>query len=416
MKSIFISLLMLMLTQSVFAQGIRRSTLSSIGSLQQAGDIKISSSFGQTCIGCSTLQSPDGIGYLRQGYQQPNFNESPCGFASSIAVEPLETPCGTYYNFEYLGNTSSDDVIFQWNFGPNASPSTSTEQNPSSVAFAETGVFMVSVSVSITDVCFESVSANLAVDQTGFGAMVNKTDVDCFGETNGSIILDYFGGTPPYTVTWNDDANAGRIRENLLAGEYFYTIEDSNGCTFESSVIIVGPDGALVINPVNVVPESCTDAQDGSIEIEVIGGAEGYDIEWSTQESGLRIDNLSAGDYDVTVTDINGCVASMAFNILNICEDGEAALYDVISPNGDGINDTWTIPGIENYPENIVRIHNRWGDVVWNTRNYTNDGGANTFQGQNNNAQDLPTGAYFYVIEFNDTNKTILGGAVTVVR
>ncbi|MAZ26136.1 MAG: hypothetical protein CL868_03530 [Cytophagaceae bacterium] len=73
-----------------------------------------------------------------------------------------------------------------------------------------------------------------------------------------------------------------------------------------------------------------------------------------------------------------------------------------ISPNGDGKNDFWEIPGIEDYPDNTVRIYNRWGDLVYEGMGYDNL--STTFNGTANQktgmgAGELPNGTYFFTIE-----------------
>ena len=76
-----------------------------------------------------------------------------------------------------------------------------------------------------------------------------------------------------------------------------------------------------------------------------------------------------------------------------VCED--LTIFNGFSPNGDQINDTWVIPGIENFPNNKVCVFNRWGNQIFCQNNYLNtaawDG---TWDGK-----DLPDGTYFYVID-----------------
>ena len=50
-------------------------------------------------------------------------------------------------------------------------------------------------------------------------------------------------------------------------------------------------------------------------------------------------------------------------------------IHDGISPNGDGINDTWVVDGIQNYPANKVQVFDKWGDMVFEKDNYNNDWG-----------------------------------------
>ncbi len=78
----------------------------------------------------------------------------------------------------------------------------------------------------------------------------------------------------------------------------------------------------------------------------------------------------------------------------------ELVIYNGISPNEDGINDVFTIGGINNFPDNEVRIFNRWGNQVFLRKGYTNDAAFDgTWQGKS-----LPDGTYFYLIEITDEN------------
>jgi gliding motility-associated-like protein len=80
----------------------------------------------------------------------------------------------------------------------------------------------------------------------------------------------------------------------------------------------------------------------------------------------------------------------------DLCDLIEINVAQAITPNGDGVNDTWVIYNIENHPNSIVRIFNRWGTEVFSSRNYQND-----FDGhykQNNNA--LPeSSSYYYQVD-----------------
>ncbi len=81
-------------------------------------------------------------------------------------------------------------------------------------------------------------------------------------------------------------------------------------------------------------------------------------------------------------------------------------VINVITPNGDGVHDTLEINGLENYPNNTVRIYNRWGVMVYQTRAYDTSGNVfdGTSQGRVTVDQDnkLPVGTYFYVIDYQE--------------
>jgi len=87
----------------------------------------------------------------------------------------------------------------------------------------------------------------------------------------------------------------------------------------------------------------------------------------------------------------------------------EIEIFNVITPNGDGIHDVLTITGLEDYPENTLRIYNRWGVLVYTTNAYNTEGnvfdgtslGRTTVQVDNK----LPVGTYFYILDYKDENE-----------
>ncbi|WP_370281135.1 Ig-like domain-containing protein [Robiginitalea marina] len=94
----------------------------------------------------------------------------------------------------------------------------------------------------------------------------------------------------------------------------------------------------------------------------------------------------------------------------------DLVVYNVVTPNGDGSHDVLKIENIENFPNNTVRIYNRWGVLVFSTRAYNTQGNVfdGTSQGRATVAQDnkLPVGTYFYILEYQRENgqmKTLSG-------
>jgi gliding motility-associated-like protein len=82
---------------------------------------------------------------------------------------------------------------------------------------------------------------------------------------------------------------------------------------------------------------------------------------------------------------------------------------DGFSPDGDGTNDKFVIPGIEKYPNNKLTIVNRWGDVVYEKSQYQNDWGGEPNKGILLDKGVLPAGNYFYIFETGTTDKSITG-------
>jgi gliding motility-associated-like protein len=75
-------------------------------------------------------------------------------------------------------------------------------------------------------------------------------------------------------------------------------------------------------------------------------------------------------------------------------------IYNLLTPNGDNSNDTWSIRGIEDFPDNTILIFNRWGDKVRDFDKYDN---INVFwDGTNNKGEVLPSGTYYYILSIKN--------------
>lgn len=107
---------------------------------------------------------------------------------------------------------------------------------------------------------------------------------------------------------------------------------------------------------------------------------------------------------------------------LGMTEDDEIEVFNVVTPNGDGIHDELTIRNIENYPNNTVKIYNRWGVLVFVTKAYNSAGNVfdGTSEGRVTVDQDnkLPVGTYFYIIDYEDLsgNMRQLSGYIYINR
>ncbi|WP_339703224.1 gliding motility-associated C-terminal domain-containing protein, partial [uncultured Marixanthomonas sp.] len=95
----------------------------------------------------------------------------------------------------------------------------------------------------------------------------------------------------------------------------------------------------------------------------------------------------------------------------NVDPEGDFEIFNGITPNGDNLNDYFVIAGIQDYPQNNVKIYNRWGVLVWETDGYGGANGMeNVFEGESNGRstiranEELPTGTYFYILSFPSDN------------
>jgi len=106
--------------------------------------------------------------------------------------------------------------------------------------------------------------------------------------------------------------------------------------------------------------------------------------------------------YTVVVTNTQG-ISTTLFITVTVLEDYNITPNNVISPNGDGVNDVWVVENLSAYPDNEVQIFDKAGRVLYKVRNYQND-----WNGQLN-GQVLHGGAYYYVINLGPGTKPKAG-------
>ncbi|MFN5983520.1 MAG: gliding motility-associated C-terminal domain-containing protein [Fluviicola sp.] len=143
------------------------------------------------------------------------------------------------------------------------------------------------------------------------------TNLDCFQDNSGEITFNANGGVPLYTYSVDNGLTFGSTStvSNLAAGTYQLIVQDANNCTEPGTVIITEPT-QLTIPTQNQTNVLCNGDCDGTATITPAGGTLPYTFAWinSTSLTNTAI-NLCAGSYNVEVTDFNGCVESVDFNI-----------------------------------------------------------------------------------------------------
>jgi hypothetical protein len=151
---------------------------------------------------------------------------------------------------------------------------------------------------------------------------LTKTDISCYGLTDGKINAVASGGTPgtpdAYTYQWETNVgswstinNTTDAIDNRTAGDYRIVVKDGNNCPMPSASITIIEPEQLVINEVNVHDLKCL-GETGTIDIVSTGGVLPYTYEYSLNNSPVYIsfDNttpLDIGDYSVRVLDKNSC-------------------------------------------------------------------------------------------------------------
>jgi gliding motility-associated-like protein len=196
----------------------------------------------------------------------------------------------------------------------------------------------------------------------------------------------------------------------LSAGEYSLTVTNVlTGCSSQSATVTVGEEIYVPEFEVISTPSICSQPN-GTIRLEFVEPIKIVDVEWITPDgfaSGFILNNQPAGFYEVTITDEKGCKHTKTAEIKS-----EIHVYNGVSPNGDGKNDKFLISCIEQYHENVVRIYNRAGAIVYEDFNYDNE--RIYFEGYGNRGlyiggDELPEGTYYYIVDKKNGEKPVSG-------
>lgn len=170
-------------------------------------------------------------------------------------------------------------------------------------------------SVLITDGngCQEIVTADVMEKPLIVRSIDDITNIKCNGDSTGSVDITVSGGVPPYSYNWNTGQQSEDIR-SLRAGVYEVVVKDSKGCTEVSSTKVVEPAAiAITFDQINNL--RCFGDQGGAINIDVKGGKQPFIYRWNNGATTQDIAGIPAGEYNVAITDANGCKNQIASKI-----------------------------------------------------------------------------------------------------
>jgi gliding motility-associated-like protein len=134
----------------------------------------------------------------------------------------------------------------------------------------------------------------------------------------------------------------------------------------------------------------------GAAKITANGGVPPYSFTWNNGALGDSVSSLNGGSYVVHIKDSDTSEVDVSFDIsAYVCK---VYIANKFSPNGDGINDFWTISRTEDYPNFLVQVFDRWGQIVHQQRK--------TFVPWDGTHLGIKLAdATYYVVFFYDENK-----------
>ena len=218
----------------------------------------------------------------------------------------------------------------------------------------------------------------------------------CFNTTDGSAVLAMYGGAAPYNW-FIDGVNTGAVVTSLGPGNYFVSVSDVNGCSFEDTLAVNSPDSIKAV--IAVTMPSCAGSFDGEINLSATGGTGTLYYYLNNVGTNGLVDQLNASTFLVEVSDDNGCSLDTVVELVAL-RDECLEVPNYFSPNNDGINDTWNILGIDLGNYNLI-IFNVTGQELYRTDSQSYQPWSGMFNGRT-----LPDGDYYYVLESEINQRT----------
>ncbi|HRG88157.1 MAG TPA: T9SS type A sorting domain-containing protein, partial [Chitinophagales bacterium] len=204
------------------------------------------------------------------------------------------------------------------NWGDGTTPSSgTTSQNHS---YPQAGTYVISVADANNCVTANANTINFN------GILITATQTtqpNCVNQNTGSIIINATGGTAPYAYTWSNTATTSAVT-GLMAGIYVVTVTDATACTFSKTFNLAPLNGWGYY--VYTAPSVSNCNNNGAITTSIYGGIPPYTFNWSNGSTVQNPAGLAGGVYHVSVSDVNGCVATAAATVPTSC-------YSIVSGN-----------------------------------------------------------------------------------
>ena len=308
---------------------------------------------------------------------------------------------------QLIARTSNKKATFRWRLNGRDISNASAD---SVQLFNQPGSYtVVSVDRNRCDPEVTSMPVTITVLPAPVVSITTSKRAFCEGDSASLSVNTNTGWTYQWVLDGKDITGANQTQLTAKqSGSYSIKVKDAN-CT--SSAIAV----PITQNPFPTI--------NAGVDIEIVQGASVPLSATSTGastyrwESALGLDRYNVLNpianptetttYRIIATSAAGCAASDEITI-RVVKDLE--IPSAFTPNDDGVNDAWTIKGIENYPNCLVDVFDRWGSRIYSSQGY-----GTPWDGKRQN-ELMPVATYYFVINLNLQNREPVRGTITIVK
>jgi gliding motility-associated-like protein len=304
-----------------------------------------------------------------------------------VTTNPVNVPCNGGSNGAIIAVVAGAATPYSYTWSTTPAQHTDTA--------AGLGVGTYTVTVTTPNACSATGSGSIS-QPTALTHTSTTTAASC-GASNGAAKVIESNGTPPYIYLWSNGLGTKDSIKNVAAGTYTLTVTDAHGCRDIVSVTIGNGSGitSTLSSKTDVI---CHGGSNGSITINTTGGAIPYTYHWGSATNTTNTHGgYSAGSYVITVTDNNGCSATVPATITEpaalahaittvpascggsdgkakVIESGGSPAYSYLWSGGLGTKDSIVNISAGNYTLTVTDAHG-CTDIV--PVSVANTGGAN---------------------------------------
>jgi len=328
------------------------------------------------------------------------------------------TSCSTPFNGAIdLTVTGSNNYTVQWSNGLTTKDIAALSPGTYGVSVLDKSTGCINIvtptdiqAVTIIDNSAQPLSVNIDVS-------INNTQ--CM-TPSGSVQATVLSPAAPVTISWTGPNGYTSDQEDisgLAAGNYILTatLQCNTAPVIDTEEIVTQQSTLVELDLLTIISDRDNNLDPASIAI--IKMPESGASASITANHKLRIQYKDAFSGTDNMT-IQACdlMKACSSNVITInveaapeaSKQGQVIVYNAVAPKSIGDN---KFMRIEYLPpiDNRVSIFNRWGDKVFEVQNYTNDLPGKRFEGMSDHGKELPSGTYFYKIEFADASSPLTG-------
>ncbi|MBW6483163.1 MAG: choice-of-anchor L domain-containing protein [Vicingaceae bacterium] len=270
---------------------------------------------------------------------------------------------------------------------------------------------------TVTDQCNTSVSdtVDIIVDYTPINITGNSGNQVLQCENNDHFLDIYTiptNGTLPYSYLWSNTSADSLVAVNVTNPTTFIvTVTDACNVSATDTILFTFAPYTPMSLDIQVVDSICVGSET-PLAAGITNGLPPYSFVWNDGVSFSSVTNptiyssLLSGTQMITLSVMDQCgIIEEITRTLEVIPC-EIIIPNVITPNGDGMNDYLVFTNLQYYPKNKLVIFNRWGKKIFEKNGYQNDWDGGEYS----------DGTYFYILELNDNANTVHKGSLSLLK